>query len=155
MEIYIHTREGGGLKLVDVEPSITVGELIVREGDAECEAWLEDADAPVAATATLSEAGMRHRSHVHIGKCRRVMVKVRYGGDAKERDFAPGATIARVFAWATGPDGFALPDAERPKHTLTVCDTTTEPAPSVHVGSLVRADCALCLDLVPKERFEG
>lgn len=146
---------GDGVKLVGAEPSMTVGELIGREGEAESEAWLEDADAPLAATAPLSDAGIQHRSHVHIGTCRRVTSRVRYGGDSKSRDFAPAATIASVFAWAAGPQGFALSDVERASHTLTVCDTATEPARSAHIGSLIKDDCALCLDLVPKERFEG
>jgi hypothetical protein len=84
-----------------------------------------------------------------------VAVSVRYGGETKSRDFPPPATVASVFAWATGPQGFGLTPAERAKHTLALCEGNAEIDHSAHIGSFAGEDCAVCLDLAPKERFEG
>ena len=103
----------------------------------------------------LKDAGIADRSHIHISRCHRITVRIRYGGDSKTHEFAPGATIASVFAWATGPNGFELTASERAKHTLGICDTLTQPDKSEHIGSLATEECSVCLDLAPKERFEG
>ena len=148
-------KEDAELQLVEVEETITVRQLIVAHGSAESGgAWLEDVDEVLETEVTLIEAGIPVRGHVHVSRCHKVDVHVRYGGETKSKEFAPSATIARVFKWATGEHGFDLTKTERAKHTLGICDTQTEPDKSEHVGSLA-SDCGLCLDLAPKERFEG
>jgi hypothetical protein len=155
MEIYIHSEGPQELRLVIAEDDVLVEEFIrVHGGADEASVWLEGADEPLSATITLSSAGVSDRDHVHIGRCRRVAVSVRYGGDSKSNEFPPGATIHTVFEWATGSNGFALTPGEKAKHTLALCGTTTEADRTAHVGSLA-TDCALCLDLAPKVRFEG
>ncbi len=156
MEIYLHSRQDGALKLVEAEPTWTVEEFLARSGAPEgADAWLEDGDASLERTSTLADVGVRERAHLHLSTCRKVAVSVRYGGDTKSREFPPGATIASVFAWATGPKGFDLTPTERAKHTLALCDGNTELDRSAHIGSFADDDCSACLDLAPKERFEG
>ena len=157
MRVYIHTPETTELKLVEVDGGIQLSQLIEAHapgGDA-C-AWLEDQEDALDPNGTLADAGIPDRGHIHISKaCPRIAVRVRFAPEPKTKDFSPSTTINHVFQWATGKQGFSLTPAERAKHTLGLCDTTVEPDKSEHVGSLATPDCTLCLDLAPKERFEG
>ncbi|HEX7060289.1 MAG TPA: hypothetical protein VF176_10610 [Solirubrobacterales bacterium] len=156
MQIYIHRSETKELELIEVEEMISVKELAQAHGGDDASVWLEDEEESLAPEVPLKKAGVKDRGHVHVSKkCKKIEVQVRYAGDPKLRKFAPSATIARVFKWATGKKGFDLTPTERAKHTLGLCGTTTEPDKSEHVGSLANPDCTLCLDLAPKERFEG
>lgn len=155
MQIYVH-QQNTELKLIEVKETITVEELASAHGEEGATlVWIEDVEEVLEASTTLADAGIAERSHVHISRCHRITVRVRFGGDAKSREFAAGATIARVFEWATGKHGFELTPSERAKHTLGICDTLTQPDKSEHIGSLANQECSVCLDLAPKERFEG
>jgi hypothetical protein len=154
VEIYLH-KQGAELQLIQVEETMTVEELIAVHGPGEGGgAWIEDVDEILETEITLIAAGVPERGHVHVSRCHKIDVRVRYGGDSKSKEFPPSATIARVFKWATGKEEFDLTPTERAKHTLAICDSQTQPDKSEHVGSLA-SDCGLCLDLAPKERFEG
>lgn len=155
MQIYVH-QQNTELKLAEVKETITVEELASAHGEEGADfVWIEDAEEALETATTLAAAGIAERSHVHISRCRRINVRARSGGDSKSREFAPSATIARVFKWATGKQGFDLTPSERAKHTLGLCDTLTQPDKSEHIGSLANHQCSVCLDLAPKERFEG
>jgi hypothetical protein len=154
MEIYLHTA-GKDVLLIDVDEDTTVDALIAEHVPEGGDAWLEDADRRLAPSRSLRAAGVSERSHVHVSKCREVHVTVRYGGIEIARDFKPNQTIARVFAWATGHDGFDLTPTEKAKHALGICDTTTEADKDEHVGTFASDECNACFDLAPKERFEG
>lgn len=149
-QIYVHTRTGRKTHAVGADEK--VGDL--RDGDASSSVWLEDSDDPLDPERALAEV-VEEQAQVHVSRCRRVDVRVRYGGLDKTKNFAPGATIARVFAWATAKDGFELSPAERAKHTLQLCGQKTQPDKSEHVGSFADDECRACFDLTPKERFEG
>jgi hypothetical protein len=156
MNVYVHMRGGDEVALVEVEANSTVKEILSRSGAPEgAEAWLQEAEQPLERAATLATLGVEERAHLHVSTCRKVAVSVRYGGDTESRDFPPAETVASVFAWATGPQGFGLTPSERAKHTLAVCDGNTELDRSAHIGSFADEDCSTCLDLAPKERFEG
>lgn len=155
MKIYIH-HQVNELALKDVSETLTVRELaeqLFKESGAEV--WLEDEDSALDGDLTLDQAGIKDRGHVHVSKCRRVEVTVRYAGESKVKSFAPSATVARVFQWATGKKAFDLTPTERAKHTLGICGSVTQPDKSEHVGSIAEHGCAVCFDLAPKERFEG
>lgn len=154
MEIYIHTA-GKEIALVKVTDDKTIETLIAEQIGGGGEAWLEDAKEPLRQNKGLAAAGVEERAHVHVSKCAEVHVTVRYGGNPIERVFKPSQTIARVFAWATGKDGFDLTPTEKAKHALAICDTTTEADRDEHVGTFANDECKACFDLVPKERFEG
>jgi hypothetical protein len=157
MEIYVHSTRDEEPRLVVIEASATVSELVgAADGEETVLIWLEEADEPLELEITLEDAGARHRHHVHRGRCRRVEVRVRYGGRDAERSFSPAATIERAFAWATGPEVFNLTAEERAKHVLALPGADHFLAWTVHVGSVVEAGtCATVLELAPKERFEG
>jgi hypothetical protein len=156
VQIYLHRSETTELQLIEVEETISVRELAETHDGAGASVWLEDEEGDLELEVTLVEAGIKERGHVHVSKkCKKIAVRVRYKGDPLVKEFAPSATIAKVFKWATSDKGFGLTPTERAKHTLGICGTTTEPDKSEHVGSLANPDCTLCLDLAPKERFEG
>lgn len=92
--------------------------------------------------------------HIHLNRCRRVEVTVNFAGNERTRWFAPGATIQVVRRWAVGPNGFDLPEKERPKHEVGVCGTGNIAERTDHVGTLA-VECSLCLNLAPKDRFQG
>lgn len=154
VQIYIHRSETTELRLIEVEDTITVRELAEEHAGPGASAWLEDEEESLELDVVVSEV-IAERGHVHVAKkCKKIVVTVRYG-EPLTKEFAPSATIAKVFQWATGKNGFGLTPTERAKHTLGICGTNTEPDRSEHVGSLAGPDCSLCLDLAPKERFEG
>lgn len=151
MEIYLHGSGEEELHLVEVKAGDRIATAITEKG----EVWLEGADEPLDPKQTFKQAGIGERAHLHVSTCRRVEVSVRYGGPpAKSEEFPPGTTFAAVFAWATGKKAFDLTKAEQAKHTFAVCDSDVQPDRSAHVGSFA-SECKLCLDLAPKERFEG
>ncbi|HAF08755.1 MAG TPA: hypothetical protein DCK98_01560 [Chloroflexi bacterium] len=151
LEIYIH--EAGAPTLRQIDSGAHVRDLL--GGKADAHAWLQDAEDPLDPERTLAEAGIDDRKHVHVSRCRRVDVSVRYGGDTRSKEFSPAATINRVFDWATGTQGFSLTATEKAKHTLSICGQNTQPDRADHVGSYADHDCKACFDLAPKERFEG
>lgn len=150
LEIYVH--RAGEREMRKLDSATQVRELLDNQTDAQ--AWLEDSEEPLDPERSLAQAGVGDRVHVHVSRCRRVSVRVRYGGDERTRDFSPANTVDRVFNWVTGPQGFNLTPAEKAKHTLGLCAQPTQPDRADHVGTYADA-CKACFDLAPKERFEG
>lgn len=158
MHIYAHRQGSEDPELIEIEATASVRELLAGsdDGDGDGLIWVDEHDDPVELDITLEAAGIGHRHHVHRGRCRTVEVRVRFNSETDEREFRPAATIARVFAWATGPKGFDLPAEQIPKHVLAVPGADHFLDANVHIGSLVaRGRCEVILDLLPKDRFEG
>ena len=105
-----------------------------------------------AANAQVSAASS---SSPNVSCCKAVVVKVRYGGDSVEELFPPAAIADSILKWAASPEGFKLTDSEAAKHVLAVCGTDDEWDQAEHIGLFADDDCSVCLDLVPRERFEG
>lgn len=157
MELYLHSPGPEEPELIERELSSTVADLLAEAGaEQSLSLWLQDADEPLQDALTLEEAGIASRAHVHRGRCRRIDVVVRYGGEDLPKDFSPSATIKRVFDWAVGEHGFKLSKEQRAKHVLAVPGADHFLAFTVHVGSVADLDtCSVVLDLAPRERFEG
>jgi len=151
MKMFIHTTNGIAIT-EDLDEGATIGDLIADTKIADATAWAEGVDEPLDPASSVREIG--DKGHVHITRCRRVTVTVNYNGRDEQREFPPGATIQAVRVWAVGPDGFNLAGAQRPKHEVGVCGTGVIADHDAHVGTLA-SDCALCLDLAPKDRFQG
>ena len=155
MEIYVHRPTSGRMELLELEESTTVSAAVgLSQGEA---VWVEDGEAPIDATLTVSEAGIGHRSHIHVTRCHSVRVKVTYNGPPpKEEDFWPAARLYVVFDWATGKKGFDLSKEDKAEYALQVCDSTDQPELSDHVGSFVaEGRCEVCFDLVAKHNIQG
>jgi hypothetical protein len=154
IELFVHSSGAEDPALITINASRRVRELLVKE-EPTGRVWIEEVDEEVDLDITLEEAGIRHRHHVHRGRCHRVEVLVRFNGEFV-RDFAPGTTIKTVYRWASGPDAAKLSPEQAAKHVLAVPGADHFLADSVHVGSLVHSgSCAVTLDLLPRERFEG
>lgn len=149
MSSFLHSK--GDVVVATIAPDETVGDLLGRHGEGEL--WLENADEPLPRDKKLSE--LAPGSHITRSRCARVAATVRFNDQKKMKEFPPCSTVARVFAWAAGNDGFDLPAGQRPKHVLALCETASQPEKSAHLSELVGDECAVCFDLVPKERFEG
>jgi len=156
MKVLIHdpSPEGVVRELI-VQESDTVAAVLVQLG-AENEAmlWVEETEDPLDPNVTILEAGIVDFTHLHHGRCRKVEVSVRFGGESKSREFSPAATVQRIFEWSVGEHGYDLPRDQRPKHTLGLCGSESEADRRAHVGSLA-TDCRVCFDLAPKTRYQG
>ena len=156
MEIYVHTAGNEDPELIQIEGSAPVREFLVAgDGNGAVLVMLEDVAEPIDLEITIEQAGIRHRDHVHRGRCRRVSTRVRYNGD-ENREFHPAATIRRVFEWATGPHGFNLTPEQKAEHVLALPGADHFLDWEVRIGSVVTpGSCDVVLDLLPKSRFEG
>ena len=154
MEIFLHQRaiETGFVK---VDPDMKVGDFAKECLDEEALVWLEDGKEPLDPEKTLTEAGVVEPCHLHVSTCKGVFVKVRFGGDSIEESFSPPTSADFILKWAASPEGFKLTDSEAAKHLFAICGTETELDQADHIGFYADDDCSVCLDLVPRERFEG
>jgi hypothetical protein len=122
--------------------------------DEEVLIWIEGEDEPLHLELTLTEAGIRKHSRVHVHNCHTVQVAVTFNGQSKTRHFSPAQTIEKVKQWADHE--FELSQADATDHVLQVSGTTDQPSEEVHVGALVHyPDCSIGFDLVPKSRVQG
>ena len=154
MEIFLHQRRTK-TELVSVDPGKKVGDFGKEWVGDGALVWLEDGKEALESSITLAQAGVVARCHVHVTCCKTVVVKIRFAGDSVEASFAPAATAGFILKWAASPESFKLTDSEAAKHVLAVCGTNTELDQSDHIGFFADEDCSVCLDLLPKERFEG
>ena len=152
--IFLHQREKE-TELIDLVPDKTVEEFGLECLGTGAFVWLEDADKPLEAGATLTAAGIADLCQVHVSLCMEVLVKVRYNGKTAEGKFSPAMTVGPIFKWATGPDGFKLTDNQAALHHFTLCGGQGEVDESAHVGCLAEEDGTVCFDLLPNARFAG
>lgn len=151
MELFLHTSDG--IAITEIDEQTTIDDLAIRVGQPDAAAWIEDSDDALEPTTKVAEV-VGHRGHLHLSRCREIRVTVRFGGDDIEDTRPPGATVQTIFAWATGPKGYKLSAEQRAKHEVGVCGTGVIADRNDHIGSLA-TDCALCLDLAPRERYQG
>ena len=151
MQIFLHST--GGLTLETVDESTTIADLADIASVETAIGWLEDADEPLAGD-TLVVAVSGDNGHLHVSRCRQIEITISFAGKTKIHPFPPSATVRRVRRWAIGPEGFDLPEKERPKYEVGVCGTGVIADRNDHVGTLA-SDCKLCFDLAPKDRFQG
>ena len=174
IELFIHSQ-GAKPKVAVAGPHELLREVLVRaevitEGQEELLAFVgewEEAlaesgdvengeDTHVAADFALTIEALelhRHR-HVHVHKCRRVAVEVHFNGRTKCHRFSPATTIAVVTQWARKK--FKLDPAAGSEYVLHICDTTTQPRLSEHLGELVEPSvCAICFKLVKEITPQG
>jgi hypothetical protein len=121
-------------------------------------AALEDCEEALDLDAALDAAGVCHHGRVHVHRCRRTEVSVHYGARTLTQSFPTSSTVQAVWKWAVAAPQFNLSPTDALEHALELCDTAVRPDPDTHLGTLVsggKAHCALCFNLVPKQRVEG
>lgn len=154
MELFAHGGKERPLARVAVDDGATAAALAGEHGVEGAAVWREGADAPLPPEASLAESGVSPGERIYIGTCKRVTATVNFGEDSKVHEVPPGATCGSLFEWAVGPQAYNLPESERVKHALALCDTEEIVDRSAHVGEFAE-DCKACFDLVPRERHEG
>ena len=154
MEIFVHQRATETV-FIEVDPDMTVSDFAKECLGEGALVWVEDSKDTLDPDKTLTEVGVVDRCHVHVSTCKEVLVKVRFGGDSIEESFPPPTSADLILKWAAGPDAFKLTDTEAAKHLLAICGTDTELDQADHIGVYADDHCSVCLDLLPRERFEG
>ncbi len=154
MEIFLHQRVTA-TEFVEVDPEMKVVDFAKECLGEGALVWIEDGQEPLDPNKMLNDAGVVERCHLHVSRCMEILVKVRFGGDSIERSFPPPTSADFILKWAVNPKNFKLTDSEAAKHLFAICGTDTELDPADHIGRYADDDCAVCLDLVPRERFEG
>ena len=155
IEIILHQR-GQDARFVSADPAATVAALAADCAGPGAFVWLENAGQPLDPALPLDASGVTERCHVHISWCEAVTVEVRYGGVVGEHRMSPAVTVGAVLERiAASGSGFGLTDAERAKHTLVLRGGDAEIDWAEHIGAVADEECAVRLDLQPKERFEG
>lgn len=153
MEIYVHRPTDQRVELLAIEPTMTIAQAVaLTDGES---VWLEASDTVLDTNASIKDAGISHRDHLHVNRCRKVSVVVNFNGEAKSHPFSPAARIDRVFDWAVGKRAYDLTPTDATEHVLQICGSKLQPDESDHIGTFARKDCATCFDLVTKVRFEG
>jgi len=150
----------GDLEHVEIDDGTTIAELKKlfsdKHGfDGDALVFLEDEDDPLDELADLKEHTHQAGVKAHVHRCRRVEVVVTFNGEAVDRSFGPGATIAKVKKWAAERK-FEMSECDAGEHVLQITGTDERPAPGIHVGSLVACPkCRIEFDLVPDQRING
>jgi hypothetical protein len=155
MELFVHGGRDHPVKRVDVDEASTVSSVVEKHGVEGGALWREGHEEPLAGDAILNDAGVASGERIYAGRCERVEATVNFGEASKSHELPPSATCASLFEWAVGPHGFNLPEPERIKHALALCDTEEIVDRSAHVGEFADKECEACFDLVPRERHEG
>ena len=93
---------------------------------------------------------------LHGHRCRKVLVKVHWNHETREREFAPAGHIHRVLLWSISKKGFNLDDTAKAKANL-ILPGTDEPLPKdAVIGRFAKhGDCALTLELTLKDFTNG
>ena len=116
--------------------------------------YIEDGEETVDPNASLEEAGIRHRGHVHVHRCHRIEVSVNFNARTETKVFPPSATVGRVKKWAV--KAFDMSEKDAAEHVLQITGSKVRPDEDIHIGTLVtHPACRVSFDLVPKVRVEG
>ena len=164
IELFIQGEGISKIILVKVHPKDTIADIIkvAREyglstpDGSEVFVFVENTDTPLVLDEKIDESGLTPRSRVHFHSCQQVEVTVNFKENQLKEFFPPSATVACVKKWAVGKDGVDMSPMDATEHTLQGCRSTDRPDEDMHIGALVKfPDCAICFDLVPKQRVEG
>ena len=152
-ELYVHRARDDRMQLMTVAENMTVAEAVgLEDGEA---VWAEESEEELEVTMTLATAGIHHRGHVHVNRCRKAEVKVIYNGTPKAHGFAPAVKVERVREWVLSKKGFDIDPVDAAELILVLGGTTTKVDLKDHVGSFVGASCEVTFDLISKPKTEG
>lgn len=116
--------------------------------------WVENTEVPLNLSMPFEDAVIQSHSRVQIHTCPRIHVTVNFQNRPEQHPFSPAATIRTVKQWADKK--FGLGEIDATEYALQLCGSTERPYDDIQVGSLVQpGQCAVCFDLVPKQRVEG
>jgi len=157
--IFVQVQERPGIIEAEVSESATHGDLrkaIEAAGimlDSDMCIFIDEAEEPLQGDHSQA-AGLKRGVRVHLSRCKRIKATVHYLERTVEGEFAPGARVRAVKAWAVHT--FKLNPKDVAEHVLQICKSTKRPAADTPLHELVEGrTCSLCFDLVPEKRVEG
>jgi hypothetical protein len=158
--IFIQVHERPGIIEAEIIEAATIGDLrkaIEAVGvvlDAETHIFIDEAEEPLHGEHHHAVPGLKRGVRVHVSRCKRIKTTVHYLERSAEHEFAPGARVRAVKAWAVHT--FKLNPKDAAEHVLQICKSTKRPAADTPLHELVEGRaCSLCFDLVPEKRVEG
>lgn len=167
IDIFLQGHGLTDIAVLTANPNETIANILAKLDGTNTKAddhlvFLEDIAAPLDTDAVIEEllpiapeGDAVGPLRLHLTKCRKVAVVIRFNGEEVKRQFPPSATIARVHRWAARR-AFGLSPRDAAEHVLQIQGTTTRPDRDVHIGTLTDGTaCAVAFDLVPRKRVEG
>src|SRR5262249_3123555 len=116
------------------------------------EVFVEDEIDPLGHHHVLAEVIKERFAPLHIARPGLIKTKVVYQTGERHTEFRPNTTIAKVLAWATGPDGFNL---HQPISDFQLKHGEDVLAPDEHLGQVAHGKKEVCLTLVFKVKPQG
>jgi len=162
--VYVQSEHFSDIKFVEVAEESSIAELLhavaalMPSGTKASDLKLsveDDEDEVACREATHVKHLRRHHGvRVHVHRCERIKVHVRFGSEVVEHLFLPASTIGRVRQWAGHKLSMAPDDIA--EHVLQIAGTAEQPDIDTHVGSLAKCpECSVSFDLVPAHRING
>jgi len=157
VELFLHSAIGATPTIIEVDETMTIRQVLEAFGSDRDGFWLEEDDEEVDVSLTLTQAHIHHRHHVHHHRCRRIEVLARHIDEERQHEFAPATTVGRVLVWTLGPEGFNIPEEQRPEYGFLSCHDGKAVPNDAHIGSLTgpSTGCGVCLSLVRKHNPQG
>jgi hypothetical protein len=159
--VYVQSEFLSDVKLVEVNDDTTIEDLkkaclsvLPPEANGvDLRLFAEDEGEETNAT-HVKHLKKPHGVRVHLHRCKKVDVAVRFAGRTESREFQPATTIGHIRQWAGHKLGMQPNDIA--EHVLQLAGSTTQPDIDVHVGTLAKGPaCAVEFDLVPAHRING
>lgn len=159
--VYVQSEFLSDVKLVEVDDDTTIEDLkkaclsvLPPEVHADdLNLFVEDEGEETDAT-HVKHLKKPHGVRVHLHRCKKLDVVVRFSGRAESHQFQPATTIGHIRKWAGHKFGMQPNDIA--EHVLQLAGSTTQPDIDVHVGTLVKCPaCSVEFDLVPAHRING
>lgn len=164
IRVYIQSEYFPDIKLIEIDDGASVADLRKAALDllptgadtADLELSIEDDDGDDhgQARSRVKDLVKEHGVRVHLHRCKRIEVSVRFGADEVLHRFRPATTIGRVRQWAG--HSLSMQPSDIAEHVLQIAGTNEQPDVDVHIGTLANCPkCSVAFDLVPAHRING
>lgn len=155
--IQVHGRKG--LLEVEVPETVTLGDLhdVLKAAGIPVDdamIFIDEAEEPESRPCHEHLGHVKHGSRIHVFRGRRIKTTVHFAHITIEHEFAPGARVRAVKAWAV--QELKMDPRDAAEHVLQLCGSTERPSSDTPLIQLVHGHGSeVCFDLVPNKRVEG
>lgn len=154
MRLYLHVAGQDVQLMENVDPAARICDVVPVADEL---VFVDDDEEPVAVEVTLHEVLLdRNARHLHLHRhpCRRIAVKVTYGGAPQILNVAPSTRIQALQARAL--QAFGIDPITGATLVLRLPGTESDLSGSTHLSDLTRrGECRLTLNLLPSIREAG
>ena len=168
INIFLQGENVDDIAVLEAEPGETLAAALAKldrkvADDEGLEIFIEDLPGSLDGETLLEEllpltaddVGGARALRLHLSRCRKVVVTVRFNGETEDRKFPPSTTIERVRRWAA-LRAFGLSPRDSVEHVLQLPGGAERPDRDTHIGTLTDGKtCEVAFDLVPAKRVEG